>query len=72
MINWWAPGYDDNTKSVLVVPIYADLAALTVPTGTIVKVEQNGVGKFEIYINTSAVLNTWTRIGLENGTSRFK
>jgi len=71
-INWWAPGYNDNTKSVLVVPIYADLAALTVPTGTIVKVEQNGVGKFEIYINTSEVLNTWTRIGLENGTIRFK
>jgi hypothetical protein len=71
-INWWAPGYNDNTKSVLVVPIYADLAALTVPTGTIVKVEQNGAGKFEVYINTSEVLNTWTRIGLENGTIRFK
>ena len=33
-INWWAAGYNDNTKSSLQVPLYADLATLNVPTGT--------------------------------------
>jgi hypothetical protein len=71
-VNWWAEGYDDNTKTLLVVPIYADLSALTVPNGTLVTVEQNGAGKFEIYRLDSDVLAVWTRVGLENGTIRFR
>jgi len=71
-VNWWAPGYDDNTKSTLQVPLYADLAALNVPNGTIVTVEQNGAGKFEVYRFDGEILGVWTRIGLENGTIRFK
>lgn len=70
-VNWWAPGYDDNTKALLVVPEYADLDALVVPDGTIVKVEQNGAGKFEFYRLDAQVFSVWTRIGLENGTIRF-
>ncbi len=72
-INWWAPGYNDNTKATFQVSVYADLSALTVvPAGTIVKVEQNGAGKFEYYRLDDIVNVTWTRIGLENGTIQFK
>ena len=71
-VNWWAVGYDNNTKSSIQVPQYADLAALIAPTGTIVTVEQNGAGKFEVYRLDDALLGIWTRIGLENGTIRFK
>lgn len=70
-VNWWADGYDDNTKALLVVPEYADLSELVVPDGTIVKVEQNGAGKFEFYRLDSQIFSVWTRIGLENGTIRF-
>jgi hypothetical protein len=70
--NWWAPEYDDNTKTILVVPTYADLATLTVPNGTLVTVEQNGAGKFEVYRLDSDILTVWTRVGLENGTIKFK
>jgi len=48
-INWWAPGYDDNTKAAYQIPNYADLATLNVPRGTIVLVGQN-VGSQEYYI----------------------
>ena len=71
-VNWWAPGYDNSTKSSLQVPIYADLAALTVPLGTLVTVEQNGAGKFEVYRLDNELFGIWTRIGLENGTIQFK
>ena len=71
-INWWAPGYDNNTKSIIQVPLYADLAALTVPVGTIVTVEENGAGKFEVYVLLGNDFPTWIRIGLENGTIAFK
>jgi hypothetical protein len=64
--NWWAIGYNDNTKSAVQVPIYADLAALEVDTGTIARVAANGDGKAETYIKNTD--GTWTRIGLNNGT----
>ena len=68
-INWWATGYNDNTKSLVQVPIYADLATLTVAAGTIVTVSANSAGSSETYIyNTDG---TWTRIGLTNGTIEF-
>ena len=69
-INWWAPGYDNNTRSVLQVPIYADLSALDVASGTIVTVSKNGLGSSETYIYEGA--GVWTRIGLQNGTIQFK
>jgi len=68
-INWWAPGYDNNTKSALQVPIYADLSTLTVTPGTIVTVATNGNGNSETYIYN--VDGSWTRIGLTNGTIEF-
>lgn len=68
-INWWAVGYDNNTKSTIQVPLYADLSTLTVPVNTIVTVETNSSGKFEVYRYDGN--NVWTRIGLENGTIEF-
>ena len=69
-VNWWATGYDDNTKSALQVPIYADLSTLTVSVGTIVTVTTNTTGNAETYIYEAT--GNWKRIGLENGTIRFK
>jgi hypothetical protein len=69
-VNWWAPGYDNNTKSALQVPIYADLSTLTVPAGTIVTVLTNNEGKSETYVYEES--GNWKRIGLENGTIEFK
>lgn len=70
VVNWWAVGYSDNTKSAVQVPIYADLAALVVPTGTIATVLANGDGNSETYILQAT--GTWERIGLTNGTIQFK
>ena len=69
-INWWAPGYNNNTKASLQVPLYADLSTLSVNVGTIVTVATNGNGKSETYIYEAD--GTWKRIGLENGTIEFK
>jgi hypothetical protein len=68
-VNWWATGYDNNTKSALQVPIYADLATLSVAVGTIVTVATNGSGNSETYIYNAD--GSWTRIGLQNGTIEF-
>jgi len=69
-INWWVPGYDNNTKSVLQVAQYADLSTLTVPNNTIVTVAVNSSGNSETYRYDGQ--GVWTRIGLTNGTIRFK
>ena len=68
-VNWWATGYDNNTKSSLQVPIYADLSTLNVPAGTIVTVAANSAGNAETYILSND--GSWVRIGLENGTIEF-
>ena len=69
-INWWATGYNNNTKASLQVPVYADLSTLSVSVGTIVTVATNGSGKSETYVYEST--GNWRRIGLENGTIEFK
>jgi hypothetical protein len=69
-INWWAPGYDNNTKSTIQVPIYADLSTLNVAVNTIVSVAANSTGAQETYRYDGD--NIWTRIGLQNGTIAFK
>jgi len=69
LINWWAPGYSNNTKSAIQVAIYADLSTLNVASGTIVTVATNGNGNSETYRYDGA--GVWTRIGLENGTIEF-
>lgn len=69
-INWWAPGYSNNTKAALQVQYYADLSTLSVETNTIVNVGYNQNGNQETYILRSTGL--WERIGLQNGTIQFK
>jgi len=63
--NWWVEGFDNNTKPTRQVSVYADLNMLSVNAGTLVKVNDNGFGKFEIYQYTG---DAWNRIGLESGT----
>jgi hypothetical protein len=70
VVNWWAAGYNDNTKSSVQVPIYADLSTLSVPTGTIATVLANSDGFSETYILRET--GDWERIGLTNGTIQFK
>jgi len=69
-INWWAPGYNNNTKAAVQVNVYADLAKLNVPVSTICKVLTNGEGKQETYRYDGNGI--FTRIGLEGGTIQFK
>lgn len=68
-INWWAPGYNDSTRSSVQVPEYSYLSSLSVADGTIATVETNGAGLSETYILRG---ESWTRIGLKNGTLRIK
>ena len=68
-VNWWATGYDNNTKSALQVPTYADLSTVDASAGLIVTVATNGDGKSETYVYTN--LGTWDRIGLQDGTIQF-
>jgi len=68
-INWWAPGYNNSTRAFVQVPLYADLAELVVNPDTLVKVDNNGTGSFEIYRYDGE--GVWTRVGLENGTIQF-
>ncbi len=69
-VNWWVPGYNDNTKAIMQVPAYNDLLTLEVAPGSIVTVLENGQGNSETYIYTDE--GKWNRIGLQNGTVRFK
>jgi len=73
-INWWATGYNDTTKAVVQVSIYGDLATLNVSPNTIARVSQTNNGSSETYIYKvdNDNLGTWERIGLTNGTIRFK
>ena len=80
-INWWATGYNDNTKSSLLVPLYSDLSTIANPqNGLIVTVAENGTGSQETYRYVASVTDPvtqittpseWVRIGLQNGTIKF-
>jgi hypothetical protein len=68
LINWWAPGYNDNTKSAMLVESYYDLATINAQLGLIVTVNKNGDGLQETYVFDGI---EWVRIGLQNGTIQF-
>ena len=68
VINWWAPGYDNNTRASLLVESYYDLAPINAQLGLIVTVNKNGDGLQETYVYDGAI---WNRIGLQNGTIQF-
>ena len=70
-INWWAPGYDDSTKSSVQVPLYSDLYSLDAKDGLIATVLSNGVNSVqETYIYKDP--EGWVRIGIINGTIQIK
>jgi len=69
LVNWWAPGYDNNTRSAMLVESYYDLAPINAQIGLIVTVNKNGEGLQETYIYDGA---EWVRIGLQSGTIQFK
>ena len=68
-VNWWAEGYNDNTRTDIEVPKYYDLEKLTPYENMIAGVVSNSNGKREVYIYTNGA---WERIGLENGTIQIK
>ena len=68
VINWWAPGYDNNTRASLLVESYYDLATINAQLGLIVTVNKNGDGLQETYVYDGV---NWNRIGLQNGTIAF-
>ena len=68
VINWWAPGYDNNTRAALLVESYYDLATINAQLGLIVTVNKNGDGLQETYVYDGV---NWNRIGLQNGTIEF-
>ncbi len=68
-VDWWAVGYDNNTKTAFDVPKYYNLAELNPVEGLLVGVETNSDGKREVYIYQNS---TWNRIGLQDGTIQFK
>lgn len=68
-VNWWSAGYNNNTKSIAQVGIYADLSTIVATAGMIITVAANGDGKSETYVFTST--GTWSRIGLQDGTIAF-
>jgi hypothetical protein len=70
-VNWWATGYNDNTKSAILVESYYQLATINAQNGLIVTVNKNGAGLQETYRYDSG-LAAWERIGLQNGTIQFK
>ena len=70
-VNWWATGYNDNTKSAILVESYYQLATINAQNGLIVTVNRNGAGFQETYRYDSG-LDTWERIGLQDGTIQFK
>lgn len=70
-IDWYLPGYNSAARIVAEVPTYSALATLSVAEGSSVKVTSNAQGKFEIYQLTNAANETWTRVGLEDGTIEF-
>jgi len=70
-INWWAPGYNNNTRSAMMVQSYYDLATINAQNGLIVTVNKNGQGLQETYVYNSTT-STWDRIGLQDGTIQFK
>jgi hypothetical protein len=70
-INWNRPGYNSSIQPVAQVAITADLQALSItqaPIGSSVQVNNNGQGKYEIYLRIDT---GWERVVLQDGTIAF-
>ena len=68
-IDWYLPGYNQSKQIVTTVPIYSDLAKLSVyqaPVGSSVRVTANSQNRWEIYLR--AATNIWDRVAVQDGT----
>jgi len=64
-VDWYAPGYDSSAIPDFTVNTYPDMARLKLKSGNIVKILNNGQGKWNLVRVFSNVTIT---IGIENGT----
>jgi len=74
-IDWWAEGFDNNTKPAFQVQLYSDLLRLeNIDINTIARVIKGGNNTRETYIyvietlDDNTQIERWKRIGLEKGT----
>jgi len=64
-IDWYASTYNPSLLAIAEISNYANLATLTVPLGSFVRVTANSQSKWEIYQKTAI---GWDRVGLQDGT----
>jgi len=73
--NWYQTGYNSSIAPLAAVQNYGQLVTLSyniVPVGASVRVINNGIGLWEIYLRTGTdPVKDWTRVGLEDGTIQF-
>ena len=68
--DWYATGYDQNIKIDYIVQEFKDIAPLGASAGSVVKILDNGLGNFELYL---LVANSTPQIvGVQNGTIQLK
>jgi hypothetical protein len=67
-ITWYLPGFNPSTKVLTKVQNFSNLSTLTLPVGSVVQVEANSQGKFELYQFTES---GWQRVALQDGTIEF-
>jgi len=67
--NWYATNYDNLTKPSKIVNTYSELLTNFPDEGTVIKVNTNSNGKWELYAYLSG---SWVRVGLQDGTIQFK
>jgi hypothetical protein len=64
-VNWYQPGFNQDTTPNIEVPSYAALIAQQATVGTVALVTANSQGKFEIYQLSDS---GWNRVALQDGT----
>jgi hypothetical protein len=67
-VTWYRPGFNPDTKVLTKVQNFSNLSSLRLPIGSVVQVESNAQGKFELYQFTDS---GWIRVGLQDGTIEF-
>lgn len=67
-IDWYADGYSSKTVPTYTVNTNADIAALTLTSGDIVKILNDGAGKFKLIKISQTETTT---VGLQHGTVKF-
>lgn len=69
-IDWYSPGYDENTHINYLIDEIHDLYSTNFDVGSIIKVQNVGAGGWEIYKKESS--ENFVTIGKKNGTIYFE